>query len=46
MNFAESSISESGFKAIRLIAFSGNKMLAVFYKKLGYKWLVKYFSPA
>jgi ribosomal protein S18 acetylase RimI-like enzyme len=45
MNFAENSISESGFKAIRLIAFSGNKMLAVFYKKLGYKMAGEIFFP-
>ncbi len=37
MSFAEKTISESGFQAIRLDAYSGNEMLLGFYEKLGYK---------
>ena len=37
MTFAEKYISESGFQAIRLEAYSGNKMLLGFYDKFGYK---------
>lgn len=37
MNYAENTISESGFQAIRLDAYSGNEMLCGFYKNLGYK---------
>jgi ribosomal protein S18 acetylase RimI-like enzyme len=37
MSYAEKTISESGFQAIRLDAYNGNEMLIGFYNKLGYK---------
>jgi len=37
MDFAEKSISEAGFQAIRLDAYSGNEMVLGFCNKLGYK---------
>ncbi len=39
MNFAEKSISEAGFQAIRLDAYSGNEMVLGFYNKLEYKMI-------
>lgn len=37
MNFAEKTLIDSGFQAIRLDAYSGNEMLLRFYNKLGYQ---------
>ena len=45
MNFAERSISEAGFQAIRLDAYSGNEMVLRFYKKLGYKIVGEIYFP-
>lgn len=46
LNFAEKSISESGFQAIRLDAYSGNEMVLGVYEKLGYKRVGEIFFPS
>ena len=46
ISFAEKSISESGFKVIRLDAYSGNEMLLGFYGKLGYKRAGEIYFPS
>ncbi len=46
MNFAEKSISRSGFQAIRLDAYSGNEMLLRFYDKFGYKNVGEIYFPS
>lgn len=43
--FSQELIEESGFKAIRLDAYSGNKVLLGFYQKLGYKKAGEIFFP-
>lgn len=45
MNFAEKTISASGFQAVRLDAYSGNEMLSGFYEKLGYKKAGEVYFP-
>lgn len=46
MDFAEKSISRSGFQAIRLDAYSGNEMLLRFYDKFGYKSVGEIYFPS
>ncbi len=46
MHFAEKTISESGFQAIRLDAYSGNEMVLGFYEKLGYKRVGEIYFPS
>ncbi len=45
MNFAEKSISEAAFQAIRLDAYSGNEKVLGFYNTLGYKMIGKINYP-
>jgi len=46
MNFAEKSISEAGFQAIRLDAYSGNEMVLGIYDNLGYKRIGEIYFPS
>lgn len=46
MSFAEKSISESNFQAIRLDAYSGNERVLGFYEKLGYQRTGEIYFPS